>query len=159
MPQSPVSFIEGISTMTTAGDALSQSGMAAHVYAFNTDMEDDQTTTLEEVKAAIAAFAAERDWQQFHDPKNLVMALTSEACELAEHFRWVTNEESHGTAVDQENAEAVANELADVVMFAFEFASVCGIDIVSAISAKLEINAARYPVAKAKGSSRKYDRL
>lgn len=122
-------------------------------------MKDDQTTTFAEVKAAISAFADERDWQQYHDPKNLVMAIASEVGELAEHFRWVTNEESHHTAVDQQHAEAVAHELADVLMFAIEFASVCEIDIVSAISEKLQINAVRYPVAKAKGSSRKYDQL
>jgi NTP pyrophosphatase (non-canonical NTP hydrolase) len=125
----------------------------------NTDMKDDQTTTLAEIKAAISAFAAERDWQQYHDPKNLVMAIASEVGELTEHFRWVTNEESHNTALDPQNAEAVAHELADVLMFALEFASVCGIDITSAISEKLRINADRYPVAKAKGSSRKYDQL
>jgi NTP pyrophosphatase (non-canonical NTP hydrolase) len=120
---------------------------------------NDETTTVAELKAAIRAFVSERDWGQFHDPKNLVMALTSEVGELSDYFRWATNEESRGIAVDPEHAEAVAHELADIMMFAIEFASVCEIDIASAIKAKLEINADRYPVAKAKGSSRKYDRL
>jgi dCTP diphosphatase len=122
-------------------------------------MNDDHTTTVAELKAAVGTFVAERDWQQFHDPKSLVMALASEVGELADHFRWLTNEQSRDVAVDPEHAEAIAHELADIMMFAVEFAAVCEIDIASAITAKLEINEARYPVAKAKGSNRKYDRL
>ena len=122
-------------------------------------MQDDQTTTVQELKDAIERFADERDWKQFHDPKNLVMAMASEVGELTEHFRWVTNQESLGTAADAETASAVASELADVLMFALEFATVCRIDVATAIKAKLKVNEARYPVEKARGSNRKYDQL
>ena len=122
-------------------------------------MTNDQTTTVAELKAAISEFAADRDWQQYHDPKNLVMALTSEVGVLADLFRWISNGQSLAAANDPSNAKEVAHELADVLMFALEFASVCQIDIASAIAEKLEINAQRYPVSKAKGSHLKYDRL
>ena len=120
---------------------------------------DDKTTTVAELKTLVATFCQERDWEQFHDPKNLVMALASEIGELADLFRWVSNEKSRETAVGQEMAESVAHELADVVMFALEFASVCRIDVARAIESKLKINAGRYPIDKAKGSSVKYNRL
>ena len=122
-------------------------------------MKTDQSATLAELKLEIAEFAREREWQPFHDPKNLVMAMVSEVGELAEHFRWVRSEDALSTAVDPANAEAIAHELADVLMFALEFANVCEIDIAAAIESKLAINRQRYPVEKAKGKSDKYDRL
>jgi len=120
---------------------------------------NDETTTIADLKKLIATFVAERDWEQFHDPKNLVMALTSEVGELADIFRWVTSEKALELALDREHAQGVANELADVMMFALEFASVCGIDVVSAMNTKLLINTEKYPVSKSKGSSRKYNQL
>jgi len=122
-------------------------------------MKTDDSTTVAEIKSAISQFAAERDWEPYHDPKNLVMAIASEVGELTEHFRWVPSGESLSTAMAPQNAEAVAHELADVLMFAFEFATVCHIDIASAIASKLEINRGRYPIDKAKGTSKKYDQL
>ena len=120
---------------------------------------NDRTVTVSDLKTAIATFASERDWEQFHDPKNLVMAMVSEMGELAEHFRWIRSEDAFATAADPANSEAIAHELADILMFAFEFANVCDIDIANAISSKLEINRQRYPIEKAKGRSDKYDRL
>ena len=123
------------------------------------NMGTDTETTLEEIKQMISGFVEERDWLQYHDPKNLVMALMSEVGELADQFRWVNNLESHSLAASREHAEEVADELADIMMFAFEFASVCNIDISTAIASKLKKNAVRYPIDKAKGSCKKYDRL
>lgn len=120
---------------------------------------NDEKTSVAELKDLVSRFVEERDWSQFHDPKNLVMALASEIGELADIFRWVANDKSLEAAMDPENAQAIANELADILMFALEFASVCGIDLTNAIHAKLRINVAKYPIAKSKGSSRKYDRL
>ena len=120
---------------------------------------DDKTTTLAEIKAVIFAFAEERDWGQFHDPKNLVMAIASELGELADHFRWVTNQDSRRVAQERESAAAIASELADIMMFAFEFATVGGIDVAAAIEAKLKVNSERYPVEKARGTARKYNQL
>ncbi|MEE2937970.1 MAG: nucleotide pyrophosphohydrolase [Planctomycetota bacterium] len=108
---------------------------------------------------AVAAFAKERDWEQFHDPKNLVMAMVSEMGELSEHFRWVRSEDAFAAAADPANVEEIAHELADILMFALEFANVCDIDITDAIISKLEINRQRYPIEKAKGRSDKYNRL
>ena len=122
-------------------------------------MGTDTETTLEEIKQMISGFVEERDWLQYHDPKNLVMALMSEVGELADQFRWVNNSESRSLATSPEHAEEVADELADIMMFAIEFASVCNIDISTAIASKLKKNAVRYPIDKAKGSCKKYDRL
>ena len=122
-------------------------------------MATDSDTTLDDAKQMISRFVDERDWLQYHDPKNLVMAMMSEVGELADQFRWVSNTESRALAISSENAEEVSDELADIMMFAIEFASVCDIDIASAITSKLEKNAERYPVEKAKGSSKKYNRL
>jgi len=123
------------------------------------NMSNDHETTLADLKQTITQFVEERDWLQFHDPKNLVLAMTSEVGELADHFRWVKNTESHALATSPEHSQHIADELADILMFAVEFASVCKIDIATAIADKLEQNAARYPVEKAKGSSEKYNRL
>ena len=122
-------------------------------------MENDEATTIQDVKTAVADFTAERDWGQFHDPKSLVMALASEVGELADLFRWIKGDESRAFALEPRNSEAIAAELADVFMFAVEISSVCGIDIAEAVERKLKLNAERYPVAKAKGSSLKYDQL
>ena len=115
----------------------------------------DQHTTLEELKEAVLNFVQERDWERFHSPKNLSMALAAEAGELMEHFLWDSAEDSHGRA----GAEAVADELADIVIYAIEFANITGIDLSSAINAKMAKNAEKYPVEKARGNSRKYTEL
>ena len=108
---------------------------------------------------ALAAFARERDWQQFHSPKNLVMALTGEVGELAELFQWLTEEASKDVAADPKRAQALRDELADVLLYLVRLADVLGVDLDAAARHKLELNAARYPVAKARGSSRKYTEL
>lgn len=112
----------------------------------------DSETTLLELKEAVLAFVRERDWERFHSPKNLSMALAAEAAELMEHFLWDTPEASHERA----EREAVADELADILVYAIEFANITGIDIASAIQAKMAKNAEKYPVEKARGNSRKY---
>ncbi len=122
-------------------------------------MQTDATTTIAEVKKEIERFVDARDWKQFHDPKNLAMALASEVGELLEHFRWVKNDESPDVMREEESAAAVASELADVLIFAFEFSTICGIDISTAIDDKLKLNEERYPVEKARGTAAKYDRL
>ncbi|MEX0332246.1 MAG: nucleotide pyrophosphohydrolase [Puniceicoccaceae bacterium] len=112
----------------------------------------DAETTLQELKEAVLAFVRERDWERFHSPKNLSMALAAEAAELMEHFLWDTPEASHERA----EREAVADELADILVYAIEFANITGIDIAAAIRAKMAKNAEKYPVEKARGNSRKY---
>jgi dCTP diphosphatase len=120
----------------------------------------DSTATLGEIKSRVLAFARERDWEQFHAPKNLSMALAAEAGELMEHFLWDTPEASR-TKVSDDPARRVKieEELADVVIYALEFANMTGIDVAAAIERKMAQNAAKYPVAKAKGRSAKYTEL
>lgn len=102
-------------------------------------------------------FAAERDWDQFHSPKNLVMALTGEVGELAEVFQWVTEDQSRTVGSDPRTAQAVRDELADVTLYLVRLADVLGVDLDEAVRNKLALNAAKYPVEKARGSSRKYN--
>lgn len=107
---------------------------------------------------ALRQFAADRDWEQFHSPKNLVMALTGEVGELAEVFQWMTEEASKNAAKDPSTAEAVRHELADVLLYVVRAADVLGVDLNAAVAEKLLLNARKYPVEAAHGSSRKYNK-
>lgn len=122
-------------------------------------MLTDSHTTLAELKTRILTFARARDWEQFHAPKNLSMALAAEAGELMEHFLWATPEASMALVADPAKRQRIEEELADVVIYALEFANITGIDVAQAIEAKMSANAARYPVEKAKGRSDKYTEL
>jgi dCTP diphosphatase len=119
----------------------------------------DSSTTIAELKSRVLAFARERDWEQFHAPKNLSMALAAEAGELMEHFLWSTPEASRAVVNDSAKRAKIAEELADVVIYALEFANVTGIDVAAVIEAKMAANAQKYPVEKAKGRSDKYTEL
>ncbi|HXQ81502.1 MAG TPA: nucleotide pyrophosphohydrolase [Opitutaceae bacterium] len=119
----------------------------------------DSATTLAELKERVLAFARERDWEQFHAPKNLSMALAAEAAELMEHFLWASPEESRAVALDPEKRARIAEEVADVVIYALEFANATGLDIAANIEAKIEANARKYPIEKARGRSAKYTEL
>lgn len=120
---------------------------------------NDATTTVGELKARALAFARERDWEQFHAPKNLAMALAAEAGELMEHFLWDTPEASRERTRDPARRAKIEEELADVVIYALEFANMSGIDVAAAIERKMRRNAEKYPVDKAKGRSAKYNEL
>ena len=122
-------------------------------------MNSPKLIDVSALSAALAKFAAERDWDQFHSPKNLVMALTGEVGELAEVFQWLSEDASKSVAANPETATAVRDELADVTLYLVRLASVLGVDLNEAVERKLEKNAAKYPVDKALGSHRKYDRL
>lgn len=119
----------------------------------------DQTTTVAELRERVFAFARARDWEQFHSPKNLSMALAAEAGELMEHFLWCESAASAAAARDPRKRTDIEDELADVVIYALEFANISNIDLSVAIEAKLAKNAAKYPVEKARGNSAKYTEL
>ena len=119
----------------------------------------DSATTISELKARVLAFVRERDWEQFHTPKNLSMALAAEAGELMEHFLWATPEQSQASAAEPAKRSKIADELADVVIYALEFANITGLDVAAAIEAKMAANAKKYPVEKARGRSDKYTEL
>jgi NTP pyrophosphatase (non-canonical NTP hydrolase) len=119
----------------------------------------DSTTTLAALKGRVLAFVRARDWEQFHSPKNLSMALAAETGELMEHFLWATPEQSAAIARDAAKRQKIADEIADVVIYALEFANITGLDLAAAIDAKMAANAKKYPVEKAKGRSEKYTEL
>lgn len=112
-----------------------------------------------QLAAALERFAAERNWAQFHSPKNLVMALTGEVGELSEIFQWMDEEQSKNAARHPDTAQAVQDELADVLMYLVRLASVLGVDLDAAARQKLEQNNRKYPVEKARNSSKKYDQF
>ncbi|KAA9134066.1 nucleotide pyrophosphohydrolase [Marinihelvus fidelis] len=106
------------------------------------------------LQAKLESFAAERDWNQFHSPKNLAMALNVEASELMEHFQWLTQEQS--TELGEDTRKAVATEIADVQIYLLRLADMLGIDIEQAVTEKMEENRAKYPAEKVRGSAAKY---
>lgn len=122
-------------------------------------MTNDTDTTFAEIKTRVLAFARERDWEQFHSPKNLSMALAAEASELMEHFLWTSAEGSTAVVNDPIRRGRIEEELADVVIYALEFANMTGIDLATAITAKMQANARKYPIEKARGRSDKYTEL
>jgi dCTP diphosphatase len=119
----------------------------------------DSVTTVADLKTRVLAFVREREWEQFHSPKNLSMALAGEAAELMEHFLWASAEQSRAIAADATKRGKIADELADVVIYALEFANMTGLDVAAAIEAKMAANAKKYPVEKARGRADKYTEL
>lgn len=110
--------------------------------------------SLVELRQRINQFVAERDWAQFHTPKNLAMAMIVEAAELVEQFQWDTPQESQ--QLPPEKREAVSHELADTFVYLLRIAEVTGIDLIQAANTKIDLNAKKYPVEKARGSNAKY---
>jgi NTP pyrophosphatase (non-canonical NTP hydrolase) len=113
--------------------------------------------SLRELREALRTFAAERDWDQFHSPRNLATALAVEAAELLEPFQWLTEEQ--GRDLPPETRLAVEEEMADVLLYLVRLADKLDVDLAAAARAKIMKNAGKYPVEKARGSSRKYDAL
>lgn len=105
----------------------------------------------------IRAFASKRDWEQFHSPKNLAMALSVEVAEVVEHFQWLTQEQSK--RLDHEKREKIREEIGDVMIYLARLADCLGIDPVRAAEEKMRINETKYPVAKARGVASKYTEL
>jgi len=102
--------------------------------------------SLEDLRARIAAFVAERDWEQFHNPKNLAMSVAIEAAEIMEHFQWLTPEQS--AALPESQRIAVAHEIADVLLYLVRLADVLDIDPLEAALDKMVINARKYPAVR-----------
>lgn len=114
-------------------------------------------TDLAELAERIRTFAAERDWQVFHTPKNLATALVVEAAELVEPFQWLTPEQS--LALTPQQHQAVKEEIADVLIYLTRLADVLGVDLLAAAAEKMAINASKYPAERARGNADKYDSL
>ena len=110
---------------------------------------------MESLKRKLRDFAKARDWEKFHSPKNLVMAISVEAAELMEHFQWLTQEESKN--LDRKTREKVKQEIADVLVYLVRLADQVGVDPVQAAEEKISLNEARYPEDQVKGSAKKYN--
>ena len=109
---------------------------------------------LSELRDALRQFASERDWNQFHSPKNLAIALCVEAAELLEHFQWLSETES--TVMPPERREQVRHEMADVLLYLIRLADKLNIDLAAAAAEKIQLNADKYPIDKARGNAKKY---
>ena len=114
-------------------------------------------TKLDQLRDALRAFTAARDWNRFHSPKNLAMALSVEAAELLEVFQWMTEADSGN--LEPAAKAAASEEVADVLLYLILFCDALGIDPVAAAERKIIANAQKYPVEKARGTSAKYTRL
>ncbi len=128
-------------------------GLAPSNTLVKLDMSDstnsDQTTTVDELRKLVLDFVEERDWKQFHSPKNLSMAMSIEAAELMEHFQWITTDASRG--LDEEAKSAVGEELADVLCYALAIANELGLDVAATMRKKMVKNRAKYPVTEFRG--------
>ena len=131
--------------------------MQPHRYAYNTltgTLKSMSATPLTDLTLRVRQFAAERDWEQFHTPKNLAMALVAEAGELAAEFQWLTAAQS--AAPDARQMERIRAESADVLIYLVRLADELGFDLLGAATLKVQENERRYPVDKVRGSSKKY---
>ncbi len=117
----------------------------------------DNATTVQELKDIIKRFVTERDWTQYHNPKNLSMSMAIEAAELMEKFQFVSNEES--IEIAQSHKQEIAHELCDVLAYVLSFANAADIDLSSYFTEKIELNRQKYPIEKSKGSFGKYTKL
>ncbi len=114
---------------------------------------------MDELVRAVLAFRDERDWKQFHNPKDLAISITLEAAELLEHFQWKTSGEVDAFLGIEENRQRLGEEMADVLILLVSLADAAGLDLLEAARAKLRENAVKYPVERAKGSAKKYHEL
>ncbi|MGD8568646.1 MAG: nucleotide pyrophosphohydrolase [Gammaproteobacteria bacterium] len=112
------------------------------------------TEELEDIKMRLQEFADERNWDQFHNPKNLSMALIAEAAELVEHFQWLSEQESQ--LIQGDKLEAVRHELADIMIYLIRIADKLNVDLLEAVEKKITINAEKYPADKVQGQHKKY---
>lgn len=117
----------------------------------------DASTNIEQLKELIRVFCKDRDWDQFHSPKDLGIGISTEAAELLELFRFKSDEEIDGKMKDKGFKTKIEHELADVFFFVLRFAQKNDIDLALALEKKLVLNEEKYPISKSKGSNKKYD--
>jgi dCTP diphosphatase len=132
---------------------------AARAPVASADAPGDPLVDVARLQKAIALFARERDWEQFHSPKNLAMALTGEVGELVELFQWLSEGASRRVAQDPATARRVRDEIADVLVYLVRLAAVLDVDLDEAVRTKLAANAVKYPAGLARGNARKYSEL
>ena len=115
---------------------------------------NDSKTTFQDLKDRMASFVHERDWEQFHTPKNLAMSIAIEAAELMEHFQWLTVEESKN--LENDHLADIGEELADIIIYSLSLSNNLGLDLSQTVINKMEKNIRKYPSEKVKGKSHKY---
>ena len=113
----------------------------------------DQSTTVEDLRQIMRQFVDQREWQPFHNPKNLAMSLAIEAAELMEHFQWLTLDEASEHSLDSDRREAICDEVADCLAYVLAIANRMEIDLSSELQRKMEKNALKYPVESSRGRS------
>lgn len=118
-------------------------------------MSEKTSDSLAQLNARLLDFARARDWEQFHSPKNLTMALIAECAELVEHFQWLSEEQSY--QLSPEKQEQVALEMADILIYLIRTAERLDIDLIAAAQRKIAINESRYPADKVYGDARRAD--
>jgi len=115
------------------------------------------STELDSLKLRLREFAKERDWDQFHSPKNFSMAMIVECAELVEHFQWLTDEQSKNLA--DETLEEVSLEMADIMIYLIRLADKLDVDLLDVVEKKIKLNAEKYPIEKSRGLATKYNKL
>jgi dCTP diphosphatase len=121
-------------------------------------MGADAYTTLDALRQAVASFVDARDWQPFHNAKNLAMSIAIEAAELMEHYQWLTPDEALAAATDPAERAAVADELADIIIYCLSLSNALDLDISSAVLGKLQTNEHRYPADEFRARFRRPER-
>lgn len=117
----------------------------------------DNNSEFKSIQQQLRLFAKERDWEKYHNPKNLSMALIVETAELVEIFQWMDSKESENIINSKEVLESVSHELADIMLYALRLSDVFKIDIIKAMNDKIIINSKKYPINKSKGNAIKYN--
>lgn len=117
----------------------------------NMSPSNDEVTTIADLKQLVQTFVDQRDWQPFHNPKNLVMSLSIEVAELMEHFQWLTPLESDAAVQDPATRQEIADEMADCLAYLVSLSSRLQVDLSTALSEKMVKNAAKYPVETSRG--------
>jgi NTP pyrophosphatase (non-canonical NTP hydrolase) len=123
------------------------------------DNEGDETTPVSELKQLVRRFVEERDWDQFHTPKDLAIGLSVEAAELLEHFRFRSDEEMERLLQDEDQRTQISHELADVLYFVLLMSANLGFDVSTILRDKVQLSGQNYPVAQARGVNEKYTEL
>ncbi len=122
-------------------------------------MYDDKKTTICELKKFVKSFCEEREWDQYHNPKDLAIGIITESSELLELFRFKSKKEVNNMFVDQNKKQEIMNELSDILYFILRLAEKYHINLSSELHKKMNVNNKKYPINKCKGSSKKYDEL
>lgn len=128
-----------------------------HIQEMNSECGHRDESTLDRLRDRLRAFAAARDWNQFHSPKNLAIALSVEAGELLEHFQWISDNDS--LTLPPSKLGEIEEEMADVLLYLIRLADMLNVELVHAADKKIEANARKYPVEKSRGCSKKYTEL